>query len=129
MYAILCLFASLLLLFSFVEMHLIFTYSGQSKGASYAFSIASAIVESLAILVGVLGLKSLQKTSIIIILISLPMLFWSFLMFQKPSHIGLEEVVLFWWIYIIGMIVLSITGLVSYKKEVIFDDGILDSGI
>jgi hypothetical protein len=95
------------------------------------FARVTSILEIIAIIIGILGLKNLKKTSLMIILTSLPMLFWSYLMYQKPTHISVDEVILAWMIYMIGLIVLSAIGFKNYKKipEIEWDENILDDGI
>jgi hypothetical protein len=95
------------------------------------FARVTSILEVIAIIIGILGLKNLKKTSLMIILTSLPMLFWSYLMYQKPTHISVDEVILAWIIYMIGLIVLSAIGFKNYKKtpEMEWDENILDHEI
>lgn len=98
---------------------------------SQNFAKSTAILEIIAIIIGFLGLKDLQKTSLTIILTSLPMLFWSYIMYQRPNHISVDEVILGWIIYMVGLIILAVIGFKNYKKipEEEWDEELLDDGI
>ena len=99
---------------------------------SINFAKATSILEVIAIIIGILGFKNLKKTSLIIILTSLPMLFWSYLMYQKPTHISVDEVILAWIIYMIGILALAIIGFRNYEEkipEMEWDENILDDGV
>ena len=97
-------------------------------GASETFAMASAILELFAIFVGFIGYKRRAKISAILIIASLPMLAWSVLMYDKPTHISLDEVFAFWAIYCVGLIILSVLGFrgKTKDKEVDWDEELLD---
>jgi len=105
-----------------------FSLDSSSRESSTYFAVVSFVVEVFAIIVGLMGIKLATKISMSIIIPSILMLTWSYLMYAQPSHISVDEVFLFWILYVLGMIFLSVLGFRAKKKTVQaeWDEDLLD---
>ncbi len=98
-------------------------------GLSLLFAVVSSLYEIGCIVIGIMGLKQLKGISWMMMIPSIFMLLWSGLIFLNPGHISVDEVFLFWILYIITIFFLAWKGYNSYQSEKELDAGILDDGI